>query len=58
MSDPTEPASQPAATTSRDRVLLVVFWAWAAVLVVATIAQLFRIEPVLDVLDVKNWFAR
>lgn len=58
MSDPKEPASPPAATAPRDRVLLAVFWAWALVLVVATIAQLFRIEPLLDLLDVKRWFAR
>lgn len=57
MSDPNEPASPPAANP-RDRVLLVFFWAWAAILVVATIGQLFRIEPILDVLDVKRWFAR
>lgn len=57
MSDPNEPASPPAASP-RDRLLLVAFWAWALVLVVATVAQLFRIEPLLDVLDVKRWFAR
>ena len=43
---------------SRDRVLLAAFWAWAAVLVVATLAQLFGWQGVLDVLDVKRWFAR
>jgi len=54
-----EPSSNPApATTARDRMLVTVFWIWAAVLVVATIGQLFRIQPILDVLDVKNWFAR
>lgn len=57
MSDPNEPAAPPAASP-RDRVLLAVFWAWAAILVAATVAQLFRIEPLLDVLDVKRWFAR
>jgi hypothetical protein len=39
-------------------VLLVVFWLWAAVLVVATLAQLFGWSGVLDALDVKRWFAR
>jgi hypothetical protein len=55
-----EPAGPETTPTPRrgDRALLVLFWTWAAVLVVATIAQLFRIEPILDVLDVKNWFAR
>ena len=42
----------------RDRILLVVFWAWALVLVVATLAQLFGWQGVLDVLDVKRWFSR
>ena len=45
------------APTRGDRVLVVVFWAWAAVLLVATAAQLFGWEGVLDVLDVKRWFA-
>jgi hypothetical protein len=60
MSETPEPSASgaPAATTTRDRVLVAVFWAWAAVLVVATLAQLFRWQGVLDVLDVKNWFAR
>ena len=54
-----EPSPPPAlAPTRRDRVLVAVFWAWAAILVVATIGQLFRIQWILDVLDVKNWFAR
>jgi hypothetical protein len=60
MSEPTEPAaggSRPS-TAPRDRVLVAVFWAWAAVLVVATLAQLFKWQGVLDVLDVKRWFAR
>jgi hypothetical protein len=60
MSEPPESAanSSPPSTTTRDRVLVAVFWAWAAVLVVATLAQLFRWQGVLDVLDVKRWFAR
>lgn len=42
----------------QGRALLVVFWVWAGLLVVVTIAQLFDIRPVLDLLDVKRWFAR
>jgi hypothetical protein len=56
MDEPSQPSAPD--TTRRDRVLVAVFWVWAAVLVVATIGQLFRIQPILDVLDVKNWFAR
>ena len=56
MDEPSPPAAP--APTGRDRVLVTVFWVWAAVLVVATVGQLFRIQPILDVLDVKNWFAR
>lgn len=41
-----------------DRLLAALFWAWAAVLLLATLAQLFGWEGVLDVLDVKRWFAR
>jgi len=48
----------PAAATTRDRVLLALFWLWAALLLVATLAQLFRWDGVLDALDVKRWFAR
>jgi hypothetical protein len=48
---------KPAATT-RDRVLLFAFWAWAAVLVLATLAQLFGWKGVTEALDVKRWFAR
>jgi len=48
----------PAAATTRDRVLLVVFWAWAAILVVATLAQLCGWDGLLDALDVKRWFAK
>ena len=39
-----------------DRILVVVFWVWAGLLLVATLAQLFGWEGVLDVLDVKRWF--
>ena len=39
-----------------DRVLVGVFWVWAGLLLVATLAQLFGWEGVLDVLDVKRWF--
>ena len=58
--EPTVPAAEPAAAapTRRDRLLLVLFWVWAGILVVATLAQLFRWEAVLDALDVKRWFAR
>ena len=56
MDEPSQPSA--AATTRRDRVLVTVFWVWAGVLVVATIGQLFHVQPILDVLDVKNWFAR
>jgi hypothetical protein len=56
MDEPSPPSAS--APTRRDRLLVTVFWVWAAVLVVATIGQLFRIQPILDVLDVKNWFAR
>ena len=59
MTEPNDPAAETRpATTTRDRVLLVVFWAWAAVLVLATLAQLFHWQAVLDVVDVKRWFAR
>jgi len=53
------PAEQDEAPTSRgDRVLLVVFWVWAALLLAATLAHLFGWDGVLDALDVKKWFAR
>lgn len=52
------PADGPGAATTRDRVLLGLFWLWAALLLVATLAQLFGWEGVLDALDVKRWFAR
>lgn len=52
-----ESAPRPAAT-GRDKLLLGLFWAWALVLVVATLARLFGWTGVLEVLDVKRWFAR
>ena len=52
------PADAPPRPTTGDHVLLVVFWVWAAVLLVAALAQLFGWEGVLDALDVKRWFAR
>ena len=57
----TAPSATPdeaAAPGPGDRVLLVVFWAWAALLLLATLAQLFGWESVIDLLDVKRWFAR
>ena len=44
--------------TRGDRVLVAVFWLWAALLLLATLAQLLGWEGVLDALDVKRWFAR
>lgn len=65
MTDPsprTDPAAGdgPAAATTRDRVLLAVFWLWAAILVVATVAQFLgpQGEGILDALDAKRWFSR
>ncbi len=57
---PPSPAPSPQAPAPglRDRTLLVVFCAWAALLLVATLAQLFGWQGVLDVLDVKRWFGR
>ncbi len=53
------PQAVPDAPPSRsDRVLVAVFWVWAGVLLVATLAQLMGWDAVLDVLDVKRWFAR
>ena len=48
----------PAAATSRDKVLVVLFWAWALILLAATLAQLFGWEGLLDAMDVKRWFAK
>jgi len=56
--DPTGSATDSPNEDRASRVLLVVFWIWAGLLVVATIAQLFGLDGVLDVLDVKRWFAR
>lgn len=50
--------SSPPETGRGDRLLLAAFWVWAALLLVATIAQLAGWQGVLDVLDVKRWFAR
>jgi hypothetical protein len=56
---PESSAKNPApAAPARDRLLVAAFWIWAALLVVATLAQLFRWQGVLDFIDVKNWFAR
>ena len=58
---PAEPASTSEVPTDgpsgTDRVLVAVFWLWAGLLLVATIAQLMGWEGVLDILDVKRWFA-
>ena len=59
MTEPNDPSAEPrAATTTRDRLLLAGFWTWACVLVLATLAQLFGWQGVLDLVDVKRWFAR
>ena len=51
------PVSGEAGEPSRaDQLLVIVFWVWAALLAVATLAQLFGWEQVLDLLDVKRWF--
>lgn len=55
---PADPATTPSSASGGDRALLAFFWLWAAVLLVATLAQLFKWQGVLDVLDVKGWFAR
>jgi len=65
---PPEPHSAPASASdgppvestgsAAGKALLVVFWIWAALLAVITVAQLFGLDGVLDVLDVKRWFAR
>jgi hypothetical protein len=56
--DSAPPNDGPAHATTRDRVLLAVFWIWAVLLLVATLAQLFGWEGLLDALDAKRWFAR
>ena len=44
------------AVSRSDRLRVGVFWVWAGLLLVATVAQLLGWEGVLDVLDVKRWF--
>lgn len=56
--DKSPPVPAPSPASGGDRALLAFFWLWAAVLLVATLAQLFKWQGVLDVLDVKRWFAR
>ena len=61
-SDDTAPGAPRAsvpqvAPTRGDKLLVGVFWVWAVLLLLATLAQLFGWERVLDVLDVKRWFA-
>ena len=40
----------------RDKILLVIFTIYVAILVVATIGELFQIEFILDLLDLKKLF--
>jgi len=54
--DPAPSEDDAVRTSNGDRVLVVVFWGWACLLLVATLAQLFGWDGVLDVLDVKRWF--
>jgi hypothetical protein len=56
--DSSTAAPATSAPSAGDRVLLFAFWAWAVVLVIATIATVFHLQGVLDVLDVKRWFSR
>lgn len=60
--DDSTPSEAPAASSptvsTGDRLLLIAFWVWAGLLVVATVAQLAGWQGVLDLLDVKRWFAR
>jgi hypothetical protein len=58
MSAPEPPSAETPPATAKDRLLLVFFWAWASVLAVATLAQLFGWKSVTSALDVKNWFQR
>lgn len=58
MTAPEPPSAEPPRATAKDRLLLVFFWAWAGVLVVATLGQLFHWSAVTSALDVKNWFSR
>jgi len=41
---------------SRDRLVLVLFSAYAALLVFATIGQLFHVDWILDLFDLKKIF--
>ncbi len=40
-----------------DRILLTVFTIYVAILVVATVGQLFQIDFILDLFDLKKLFA-
>jgi hypothetical protein len=42
----------------RDRIYLVLFSVYVAVLVVATIGELFDIDAILNLFDVKRLFSR
>jgi len=42
----------------KNRILFGVFVAYVALLAVATIGEIFDIEPILHVFDVKRYFAR
>jgi hypothetical protein len=55
-----DPATRdgPQSATAGDRALLAAYWLWAALLLLATLAHLFGWDGVLDLLDVKRWFAR
>ena len=58
-SSPADSTAEANSTVSTgDRLLLIGFWVWAGLLVVATVAQLAGWQGVLDLLDVKRWFAR
>lgn len=42
---------------NRDRIYLVLFAVYVAILVVATIGELFDIDAILDIFDVKKLFS-
>ncbi len=42
---------------SRDRIFLVIFSFYVAILVLATIGEIFDIEFILDLFDIKRLFA-
>ena len=42
---------------SRDRIFLVIFSVYVAILVFATIGEIFDIEFILDLFDIKKLFA-